>query len=86
VTPDGKLRVYETRDRGASWSALAAGLPQQDTHLTILRQAFGQDGGDPLGLAFGAESGEVFASFDGGAQWGCAARHLPPVTAVRFGG
>ena len=86
VTPDGRLRVDETRDRGASWNALNRGLPQEGTHLTILRQAFGQDGRSPLGLAFGAESGEVFASFDGGASWSCAARHLPPINAVRFGG
>jgi photosystem II stability/assembly factor-like uncharacterized protein len=85
VTPDGCLRVFETRDRGASWTALTDGLPQEGAHLTILRQAFGQDGRSPLGLAFGAESGEVFASFDGGASWTCAARHLPPINAVRFG-
>lgn len=85
VTPDGRLRVYETRDRGETWTALTNGLPQEGAHLTILRQAFGQDGGNPLGLAFGAESGEVYASFDGGASWGYAARHLPPVNAVRFG-
>jgi photosystem II stability/assembly factor-like uncharacterized protein len=84
VTPEGRLRVYETRDRGASWTALTRGLPQEDTHLTILRQAFGADGGDPLGLAFGAESGELYASFDGGATWSCAASHLPPILSVRF--
>ena len=28
VTPDGKVRVYETRDRGESWRALENGLPQ----------------------------------------------------------
>ena len=83
VTPDGKVRVYETTDRGESWSPLTNGLPQENAYLTILRQAFDQDGEDPLGLYFGATSGDLFASGDGGRSWGTAARHLPPVLSVR---
>jgi molybdopterin converting factor small subunit len=81
VTPDGQVAVYETNDRGASWQGLTQGLPSG--HLTILRQAFCHDGQDPLGLYFGAESGEVFGSPDGGGTWTTVAEHLPPVTAVR---
>ena len=83
VTPEGKVRVYETDDRGASWEALTEGLPQEDAYLTVLRQAFGHDGGDPLGLYFGAESGEVFGSADGGQTWRLVTDHLPPVYSVR---
>jgi hypothetical protein len=83
VTPDGAVRVYETKDRGATWWPLGAGLPAEDAHLTILRQAFCHDGRTPLGLYFGAESGEVFGSADGGATWSTVAGHLPPVLAVR---
>lgn len=83
VTVDGQVRVYETRDRGASWSARGAGLPSHEAYLTVLRQAFCHDGGDPLGLYFGAESGEVFGSFDAGRSWTTLASHLPPVHAVR---
>jgi molybdopterin converting factor small subunit len=83
VTPDGMVRVYETRDRGASWEAHGDGLPAGDAYLTVLRQAFGHDGRTPIGLYFGAESGEVFSSADGGATWITAADHLPPVTSVR---
>jgi molybdopterin converting factor small subunit len=83
VTPEGRVRVYETDDRGASWEALTDGLPQEDAYLTILRQAFGHDGGDPLGLYFGAESGEVFGSADGGRTWRLVTDHLPPVYSVR---
>jgi molybdopterin converting factor small subunit/photosystem II stability/assembly factor-like uncharacterized protein len=86
VTPDGRVRVYVTDDRGASWRALTDGLPQGGAYLTILRQAFGHDGGDPLGLYFGAESGEVFGSADGGETWKTVIEHLPPVHSVRVSG
>jgi MoaD family protein len=83
VTPEGKLRVYETKDRGDTWWPLADGLPQEDAYLTILRQAFCHDGQTPLGLYFGAESGEVFGSADGGQTWTTVADHLAPVFSVR---
>ena len=83
VTPNGAVRVYETRDRGASWEPLSNGLPQHGAFLTVLRQAFAHDGADPLGLYFGAESGDVFGSADGGATWSTIADHLPPVVSVR---
>ena len=41
VTPDGKVRVFETRDAGASWTARGDGLPGGDAWLTVLRQALG---------------------------------------------
>ncbi|MCW2884695.1 MAG: hypothetical protein JWL58_1557, partial [Streptosporangiaceae bacterium] len=34
---------------------------------------------------FGATSGDIFASVDGGESWLAAARHLPPVLSVRMG-
>jgi photosystem II stability/assembly factor-like uncharacterized protein len=84
VTPDGQLRVFETRDAGATWTAHGGGLPSHDTYLTILRQAFGRGGdGEELQLFFGATSGEVFGSIDAGATWFRAADHLAPVTSVR---
>lgn len=83
VTPEGKLRVFETRDRGCSWAPLTQGLPQEDAFPTILRQAFCHDRGNPLGLYFGTEQGEVYSSGDGGASWALAADHLPPIASVR---
>ena len=84
VTPEGRVRVYETRDAGETWAPRGDGLPASDAYLTILRQAFGRDGGGPsMGLYFGATSGEVFGSGDAGATWFTVAEHLPPVHSVR---
>jgi len=83
VTPDGRLRVYETRDAGKSWTARTQGLPQRDAYMTVLRQAFANDGGAPLGLYFGATSGAVFGSADAGETWFTVAERLAPVTSVR---
>jgi hypothetical protein len=47
VTPDGRVRVYETRDAGASWTARGDGLPAPHAYLTILRQAFDRAGEGP---------------------------------------
>jgi photosystem II stability/assembly factor-like uncharacterized protein len=87
VTPDGRARVYETRDAGETWTARGDGLPAEHAYLTILRQAFGRRGeGEALELYFGATSGDVFGSADAGATWFTAAAHLPPVFSVRASG
>ena len=83
VPPEGKLRVFETKDRGETWWPLTEGLPQEAAYHTILRQAFCHDRRRPLGLYFGAESGEVFGSANGGESWQVVAEHLPAVLSVR---
>jgi hypothetical protein len=83
VTPEGKVRVYETRDAGASWTPRGDGLPSDQAYLTILREAMDWTGaGEALQLYFGATSGEVFGSADAGASWFDVATHLPPVLSV----
>jgi photosystem II stability/assembly factor-like uncharacterized protein len=83
VTPDSRVRVYETRDAGASWTARGDGLPQEHAYLTILREAFDWSGeGEGLELYFGATSGDLFGSGDAGATWSAAATRLPPVLSV----
>ena len=82
-TPEGRVRVYRTTDGGGSWEAPTDGLPQRDAHLTVLRDAFSHDGGDPLGLYFGTRTGQVFGSTDGGDSWRLTADLLPPVLCVR---
>jgi photosystem II stability/assembly factor-like uncharacterized protein len=83
VTPDRRVRVYETRDAGGSWTARGQGLPQEHAYLTILREAFDWVGqGEALQLYFGATSGDVFGSADAGAGWSTTATRLPPVLSV----
>lgn len=82
-TPEGKLRVYRTRDAGASWEPLSDGLPQHDAFETILRDALAVDALDPVGVYFGTRSGKLFASSDEGAAWTEVADGLPPVVAVK---
>ncbi|MEA2461723.1 MAG: hypothetical protein QOH90_1900 [Actinomycetota bacterium] len=86
TTPGGAVRVYETTDGGSSWEPRGKGLPDEHAYLTILRQAFccGDGGGQDLDLYFGATSGDVFGSPDGGATWATVARYLPPVLSVRW--
>jgi photosystem II stability/assembly factor-like uncharacterized protein len=83
VTPDGRVRVYETRDAGATWTPRGDGLPQEHAYLTVLRLAFDQSGANSgLELYFGATSGDVFGSGDAGATWFRVADYLPPVYSV----
>lgn len=82
-TPEGKCRVYRTTDGGHSWEALEKGLPQKGAFITVLRDAFCGDGGDPFGLWFGTRSGHVFHSADEGESWRMAAEYLPDVLCVR---
>ena len=83
VTPDGNVRVYETRDAGASWTPRGDGLPSEHAYLTVLREAMDWTGeGAGLELYFGATSGAVYGSGDAGASWFEVAGTLPPVHSI----
>ncbi len=57
VTPEGHVRVYETRDAGETWAPRGDGLPAEHAYLTVLREAFDRRGeGERLELYFGATS------------------------------
>ena len=84
VPPAGRLGVWRTTDAGDSWSAAAAGLPQDDFFASVLRDAFtADDVADPTGLYLGARDGSVYASADEGKSWSQIARHLPDVLCLR---
>lgn len=82
-TPEGKLRVYRTRDAGESWEAMAKGLPQTDAYETVLRDAMAVDPLGPVGVYFGTRSGKLFGSADEGDSWSELADGLPPVVSVK---
>jgi photosystem II stability/assembly factor-like uncharacterized protein len=82
VSPGGKPAVYATRDAGATWRRLDAGLPREQAWYTVKRQAFCADEFAPAGLYFGTTSGALWASHDEGEAWRCLARDLPEIYAV----
>jgi len=81
--PEGKLRVYRTRNGGKSWQPLSRGLPKGRVFETVLRDALAADPFDPAGVYFGTRSGKLYASRDAGASWALALDGLPPVTCVK---
>jgi len=82
-TPEAKLRVYRTRDAGASWEPLSRGLPQEEAYETVLRDALATDGADPAGVFFGTRSGKLYGSSDEGDSWTVIHGSLPPVVCVK---
>jgi len=82
-TPEAKLRVYRTRNAGASWEPLANGLPQENAFETVLRDGMAGDALDPMGVYFGTRSGKLFGSNDAGESWTNIMEGLPPVVCVK---
>ena len=82
ATIGGMLRVYRSRDAGASWTALTNGLPQSHAYVSILREGMDADTLDPCGVYFGTSSGHLFASADAGESWRLIAGFLPRILSV----
>lgn len=80
---DGRLRIYRSRNAGASWEPLMRGLPQKRAYETILRDAMAADSFDPTGIYFGTRSGQLFGSRDEGKTWQKILEGLPSVVCVR---
>ncbi|HKP77180.1 MAG TPA: hypothetical protein VJT67_16730 [Longimicrobiaceae bacterium] len=83
VVPEAKLRVYRTRDAGASWHPLGDGLPQHDAYETVLRDGMSADRHDPAEIYFGTRLGKLFGSADEGEHWMEIADGLPPIVCVK---
>jgi serine/threonine protein kinase len=81
-TPEGRLRVYRTRNAGASWEPLTRGLPQQSAYETVLRDGMVTDSLDPVGIYFGTRSGKLYASKDAGQTWKEVLNGLPQIVCV----
>ena len=82
-TPEGKLRIYRTRNAGDSWEALENGLPQENALETVLRDGLSADSLQPTGIYFGTRSGKLFGSTDNGESWSAILESLPPVVCVK---
>jgi serine/threonine protein kinase len=80
---DGRLRVYRTRNAGASWEPLSRGLPQKGAYETVLRDAMTADCLDPMGIYFGTRSGQLFGSRDEGKTWQKILEGFPAIVCVR---
>lgn len=80
--PDGRARVWRSRDSGDSWEELGKGLPDV-FYSAVMRDAMCVDSGSPAGVYFGSRDGSVYASNDDGDTWVAAAQHLPDVLSVR---
>ncbi|MBR0662528.1 WD40/YVTN/BNR-like repeat-containing protein [Neoroseomonas oryzicola] len=80
--PGAAAAVWRTRDAGASWQAMRAGLPQKNAYFGVLRRAMATDRMEPAGVYFGTSGGGLFASADEGETWSSIAEHLPTILSV----
>ncbi len=85
IPVEAKLVVNRTRDGGASFETLRAGLPQQHCYDLVYRHALDVDAAG-TGLAFGSTTGGLWASDDSGDHWIELSAHLPPIYCVRVSG
>jgi len=80
--PEGKARVWRSRDAGGSWEELGNGLPDR-FYVAVMRDAMSADTHPSAGLYFGARNGSVWGSSDTGETWRELIRDLPDVLVVR---
>jgi hypothetical protein len=83
AVPGARLRVYQSRDGGATFTALEEGLPQENAYEAVLRDGMGADTATPMGLYFGTRSGKLFASANEGQSFDQIAAGLPPIVCVK---
>jgi len=68
--------IYRTRDGGASWQRIVAGIPQTEPVNTV------REDGKRRGLLFAGTEITAYVSFDDGAHWRSLQANLPP-TSIR---
>jgi hypothetical protein len=83
IPPETKPRVWRSRDAGATWTALSAGLPDDGFFSAVLRDAMCADNGAPTGLYLGSRDGCVWSSHDAGDTWDMLVSHLPDVLCLK---
>ena len=81
--PEGRARVWRSRDAGGSWEETGAGALPDDFYVAVMRDAMCMDDHEEPGLYFGGRNGSVWMSPDSGETWSAIARNLPDVMVVR---
>lgn len=83
IPVDGRLVVTRTRDGGASFEQVGAGLPSEHAYDLVYRHGLGVDStGDRL--AMGSTTGSLWISEDGGDTMTQVSANLPPIACVTF--
>lgn len=77
--PDGKLRVFRSRNGGQKWEALNNGLPAENAFVGVYREGMAVDTLSPAGVYFGTNTGKIYNTDDEGDSWRLLADNLPPV-------
>jgi photosystem II stability/assembly factor-like uncharacterized protein len=80
--PDGKARVWRSRDAGETWEELNKGLPEA-FYVGVMRDAMTADDHESAGIYVGTRNGAVWASSDSGDSWQQIVADLPDVMVVR---
>ena len=80
--PEGKPAIWRSRDAGDNWERLDGGLPPERAYMGVLREGVAVDALDPVGVYFGTNTGQLFASRDEGQTWTQIAEYLPPILSV----
>ena len=79
--PEGKFKVWITRNGGKDWTASDNGLPER-AYFGVLREALAVDGEEPGGVYCGTTSGQVYYTRDDGDSWEQMVDKLPRITSV----
>lgn len=78
-----QFTIYRTQDAGDSWTPLTEGLPSgTGVKLGVLRHGMCADAHDPCGVYVGTNTGQLFATANGGDSWRLVADFLPPINSV----
>ena len=78
-----QFSIYRTRDGGEHWEPLTEGLPSgPGVRLGVLRHGMTADRHDPCGVYVGTNTGQLFATSNGGDSWRLIADFLPSIYSV----
>lgn len=80
--PEGKFRVFRSRNGGDEWEPLTNGLPQENAFLSVYRLAMACDAHEQAGVYVGTTGGTAYFSNNEGDSWSVLSDTLPPIYSV----